>query len=997
MISKKISHYKILDKIGEGGMGEIYLAEDTKLKRKVALKFISAELTKNKSATKRFEQEAQAAASLNHPNIVTIHEIGEFEDPATEDKRTFISMEYVEGESLREKMKVSSLLSIENVIDITTQICEGLSKAHKAGIIHRDIKPENILIDEDGRVKILDFGLATLKRSSKDMGDESTSGTVCYMSPEQAQGLAVNHQTDIWSLGVVLYEMLAGKRPFEGEFDQVVTYSIVNEEPDSIARIRQDIPNDLNQIVSRAISKKLSIRYRRTNELCNELKKLQSNHSTSAKNLLQRSKSILTKKTVPIIIVAIAFMILSIVGLFLFPQFKNQPKPTDRKNKFVIAVIPFWGIDNEARIEGKLMQTLISKELYIVVEEEDDVEINTVNLDNVPRSRKKVRELGDSLCMNLVVWGEVLKLREEIQITSHITGIGNNNFHHSTNPFQTSLTASNQLVVRTSIAEQAIDLALLAIANYYRSASDYDRALELHEKIKSKTPLLYYSHASVLLNLSRLDIAKEIITEGLEKFPNESHLVDMLVEVYRASREYDQAIKYLDKAIENDPKNTDYYSQLYRIYSSLERHLESIKVLNKVIEIDPYNTTWLSELGILHKHVGNYDKALDAYVKAIKLDPNNSRLYTLLGDLYNKYKHSDKALALFQKAVDSGLNDSWSHIKLANFYDEHGQLDKALREYFIAIENEPDNPNNYFRLARYYEKHRQYNKAIKEFMNAINNSKPGYQREQMYIELADLYNNRHKYKKAIAIYQKVIKLSGWDSTERKMNIYWLLGQAYMNDNQFEDAIAEFKNVLALDPKNVDLMRTLGCIYRNNGDYDEAITCFKKAIEHGFSSNSKSYSYNAMGWAFYWMDMFDLAAKNMIKAVKLNPISDWGGFNLDLSIVLVRCGLVDSAYQHFLIPIKSLERDHPRAHIIRFFMGEFPEEELINEMPSNIWKGEAYYFLGVAYLLNFGKALSHTAPDTSKAKEYFGKSMESGNHTRRLLARTELRRLNEIGK
>ena len=223
MIGKTISHYKITEKLGEGGMGEVYLADDLKLERQVAIKFLPQHLTKDKENIERFEREAKAAAALNHPNIITIYEI------AKEDDQAFIVMEYVEGESLRTKLDKGKLDHNE-VIEIIKQICEGLSQAHQADIVHRDIKPENILINTDGRVKILDFGLAKLKGVSKLTKETSTLGTVHYMSPEQIQGKEVDHRSDIWSLGIVLYEMLTGKTPFAGDYEQAVTYSILNDE-----------------------------------------------------------------------------------------------------------------------------------------------------------------------------------------------------------------------------------------------------------------------------------------------------------------------------------------------------------------------------------------------------------------------------------------------------------------------------------------------------------------------------------------------------------------------------------------------------------------------------------------------------------------------------------------------------------------------------------------------------------------------------------------------
>ncbi len=210
MIGQTVSHYKILAKLGEGGMGVVYKAEDTKLGRHVVLKFLAPYLTRDQEAIERFINEAKTASALDHPNICTIYEIGE-----SDDGQLFIAMAYYVGETLREKIAGanggSPLLAIDNAIEIATQIASGLTRAHEAGIIHRDIKPANIIITKRREVKILDFGLAKLAGQQHLTKSGATLGTIAYMSPEQAQGLPVDHRTDIWSLGVVMYEMLTGQ------------------------------------------------------------------------------------------------------------------------------------------------------------------------------------------------------------------------------------------------------------------------------------------------------------------------------------------------------------------------------------------------------------------------------------------------------------------------------------------------------------------------------------------------------------------------------------------------------------------------------------------------------------------------------------------------------------------------------------------------------------------------------------------------------------------
>ena len=266
MIDRIVSHYRILEQLGEGGMGVVYKAEDTKLKRTVALKFLPPHLTRDNEAKQRFIHEAQAASALQHSNICTIHDIDESDAGSL-----FIVMDCYEGDTLKNKM-VNCQLTIDNCIEIVTQVGQGLQKAHEKGIVHRDIKPANIMVTNDGVVKILDFGLAKLAGQGRLTRTGSTVGTAAYMSPEQARGLEVDHRTDIWSLGVVLFEMLTEKLPFQGDHEAAMLYSIVHEEPGQVLEHRLDIPVGLALTVSKALQKEPNERYQSMQELINDLK-----------------------------------------------------------------------------------------------------------------------------------------------------------------------------------------------------------------------------------------------------------------------------------------------------------------------------------------------------------------------------------------------------------------------------------------------------------------------------------------------------------------------------------------------------------------------------------------------------------------------------------------------------------------------------------------------------------------------------------------------------
>ncbi len=280
MIGQTISHYKILSKLGEGGMGEVWKAEDLNLERQVALKFLASHLIADPEIHKRFQREAKAAASLSHPNICYVHEIDEV------DGRAFLAMELVEGEGLEDRIEQGPL-PLNEALDLARQAAEGLQAAHDKGIVHRDIKPGNIRITADGRAKILDFGLALLTEGSKLTKLDTRVGTVAYMSPEQAQGAEVDHRSDIWALGCLLYEMVSGQRPFKGQYDQALLYEIVGEEPEPLTGLRTAVPVELEFIANKCLEKQAVNRYQTAREVMVDLRNLEEKLKSGKSTILR--------------------------------------------------------------------------------------------------------------------------------------------------------------------------------------------------------------------------------------------------------------------------------------------------------------------------------------------------------------------------------------------------------------------------------------------------------------------------------------------------------------------------------------------------------------------------------------------------------------------------------------------------------------------------------------------------------------------------------------
>jgi serine/threonine-protein kinase len=375
MIGKMILHYKIFEELGAGGMGVVYKAEDTKLKRTVALKFLPFELTRDASAKKRFMQEARAASALDHPNICTIHQIDE-----TPEGQMFICMACYEGNSLEEQIAQGSL-DVGDVIDIAAGIAEGLAGAHKEGIAHRDIKPANILITRDDQVKIVDFGLAKLSGQTRITKTGTTVGTAAYMSPEQAKGESVDHRTDIWSLGVVIFEMVTGELPFRGEYEHAITYSIINEPLRSMTTLRTDVPDNLERIVEKALAKDPSERYQHVTDLVTDLRSLKSQLTRGA----------------------------------------AQPAPDDAKTPS-IAVLPFVNMspdpDNAFFADG------LSEELINALTHIEGVRVAART--SAFRYRGEdvdIREIGQKLSVGTVLEGSVRKAGNRLRVTAQLINI----------------------------------------------------------------------------------------------------------------------------------------------------------------------------------------------------------------------------------------------------------------------------------------------------------------------------------------------------------------------------------------------------------------------------------------------------------------------------------------------------------------------------------------------------------------------------------------------
>jgi len=643
MIGQNISHYKILKKLGEGGMGEVFLAEDIKLKREVALKFLPQEFTKNKDVVERFQREAQAAAALNHPNIVTIHEINEHQD------QTYIAMEYVDGRTLKEIIQENatlktqhSTLSIDRIFDITTQICQGLSKAHEAGIVHRDIKPQNILIDKDDRVKILDFGLAKLKGVGQLTKETSTLGTVHYMSPEQAIGEELDCRSDIWSLGVVLYEILTSDLPFKGEYDQAVIYSILNEDPEELKANRSDVLIELEQIVKKALVRERENRYQDIATILKDLKKVKKSASEIRPEKLRKS----------------------------------------------IAVLPF--VNMSADEENEYFSDGLTEELITWLSQLKDFQVVARTSAFAFKGKElDIREIGNKLSVDTILEGSVRKAGNKIRITAQLINV-EDGYHLWSERYDRDL--KDIFVIQDEIAQE-IARKLKTQLKDKSGVHDVDPlpnlgAYELY--LKGRYNFFKFAPESVY---KAIDCFSKVIAMDPGFAPAYTGLADAYIFISTpfGNLESDVAMpkakEAAEKALKLNPNLSEPYVSLGAIATFYDWDSEKAHgYFRKAIEINPNNANarlWYElALSLLDQ---NFDEALNHLTTALNQDPLNLLLRVRIA--YNYWYRYDfkTAISHFKEIVKEEPDHPGGHHGLVDMFAQIGDYDTAIREGEIAV------------------------------------------------------------------------------------------------------------------------------------------------------------------------------------------------------------------------------------------------------------------------------------------------------------------------
>jgi serine/threonine protein kinase/Tfp pilus assembly protein PilF len=917
MLGKTISHYKILEKLGEGGMGVVYKAQDTKLDRIVALKFLPKHLLCDKEAKMRFVHEAKAASALNYTNITTIYEIDEVED------QCFISMEFIDGKSIKELLKEKTL-SLKEILDIAIQVGEGLNAAHKKEIIHRDIKSDNIMLTVEGVVKIMDFGLAKLKGVTKLTKTGTTLGTMQYMSPEQAQGIEVDQRSDIFSFGVVLYEMITGQLPFKGEHEAAVIYSIVNETPEPLARYKANVPERLQRIVDKTLEKDRNIRYQSAADMIADLKGLQK--ETTA-GVFAKPK----KKLIPFIVLASIVFIILLLFLILKPfQFEMVPQKRAVAKENRLAIMYFDNLaDPEdtqrlGEIAANLLITDLSESQYLDVVSSQRL-YDVLKLLGREGEKKIDRDVATEVATKTrsrwMLLGSILQVEPQIIITSQlvdvesgsaiasqrITGEADDNVFALVDKLTVEIKKDLSL---PAAAQEELDPPVADVTThspeayrYYLEGMDNYFKYYFPEAQKSFKKALEFdsTFAMAYFRLAWMTGENELILKAVEysgKVTKKERYYIKLLEagISRDDKRYLEGLKHIAK---HYPEEKEAFLRLGLHYYELRQFEEAVRYFDKVIEIDSLYEAPYNLLAYVYDEMGDFDKSIWAINKYISLAPDEANPYDSRADLY-------------------------AHT---------GKVDQAIESYKRALEIKPDFYTSLAKLGHMYLFKREYAKA-ESCYQAIASQSDKHYRSGGRILLAYIPLYRGKLEKALEVLDDGI------AADRMEQVEWAIAQkhllkarTYDGKKNLDMALREVEKFIEIQNRLypdeiVNPPRIYARLLAENGDFEKAeevALALKKDIEQRDQTQMYAY-WHTLGNIELAKGNTKTAVTYLEKGAKESP-SLYFGDRFVLSKAYLESGRVGEA-------VAQLEKALSRYDDARVMVP--------------IWAVKAYYLLGLAY-------------------------------------------------
>ncbi len=775
-------------------MGVVYKARDLKLERFVAVKFLPPHLSKDDVARKRFIREAKASSALDHANIGTIHEIDE-----TPDGQTFIAMTYYEGETLRERIDRGGV-SVEESLAITSQIASGLARAHEKGIVHRDIKPSNIIVTKHGEVKIVDFGLAKLAGKTRLTEVGSTIGTITYMSPEQASGAEVDERSDVFSLGAVLYELLAGEPPFKGEHKAAVLYEIVHEEPEPVSACRSGIPVELDRVASKLLAKNVEDRYQSTGEVFSDLTRvMETIVPGSARRLRLPAISAAKRKTVMPIVLLAASVVLVLVLVFTFFRPGEGIDFSERDWLLVTDIENLTGDDVFDNPLNEAIAIDIQQSRWVNVFDRARMNETLKRME-----REHVNRIDESLGMeickregiNAMLVPKISSVGETYNLSAVIVDVNSGN---RLSPIRVTVTGRDEILasaidqltekIRENLGESLESIektdkslpkvttsSLAALEQFFLGTEMHKRPENWNEvkifyenaiALDSTFAYAYASLGTVCANIRDLECAKHNYTKAVQYIDNLTAR-----ERYRILAEYDniveedpeKAIQSYKALLEMYPDYSSGHNNLGYIYQRLRRYDEALASYEEAIRIDPYFIMPRNNISDMYLDSGEYDKVIEVGSEIVRIDSTYAMGYLSLGRAYNSNGNYNEALGCLRKAVMLDPDNAWIHLHIGRSYQGKEMYDEAIEEFRRSCDLDPRNHFALSNIACAYAHKGMREEAIRIAEEALDLGP----REKKLYNLACVYSLLNEREKAIECLTRSIE-EGYRNYDHIMN------------------------------------------------------------------------------------------------------------------------------------------------------------------------------------------------------------------------------------
>lgn len=778
MDQKKILHYSIVRKLGEGGMGSVYLAEDTKLERRVALKFLSDNIDSSDEVLNRFSNEAKLSASLSHPNIAHIYSIEEA------DGKMFIVLQYIDGQEIDKYLKQVEP-PVEEIGRFAREIAEGLQAAHNKGIIHRDIKAGNIMISSEGRVKILDFGLAQLIDQKAITRDSLTYGTATYLSPELVMGKDASVASDIWAYGVLLYQIFTGELPFDGVYEQAISYAILDEEPIPAEQKNEEMPEVFRTIIDTCLKKKPEERYSSFDEILEAIR--EATFTPSLPGVTQPQK----KFPLPAILTIALLLIASLVYI-TFDRLSHQ-LPSDTQK---LAIIPFKNvgdnIENAVLLDG-VLETMTSK------------------LSQIDNFEEKLWVIPSSEIINNGI-NSVLSAQQVFGINLAITGSVQD--IEGRKRFTINLIDANDL---RQLKSTVIDISG---ANITRLQTE--SVLEL---IK-------------MLEITPTEQINQTVNKGVSVSPQATgfYLTGKgYLRIHTRKDNLDRSISLFRKALFEDPQFASAIAALgesyWYMYEITDQTLyaDSAKFyMNQALDIDPELLAVRQAKGLLELGTGNYEEAIRIYKKITDEQPGNESAYSSLGLAYEYLGDYDSAESNYLTAISLKPDYTIGYTKLGEFHLNVGNYAEAVEAFDQVIRITPDSYKAYSNLgvANYYQS--DFAKAILNFKRSLELNP----NESAASNLGTVYYLQSNYEEAIQNYEIALEVNpnNYAIWGNLASVHGVIGNKDQEQQLYRKAIEVAEQQLTVNPRNVSLNSVLGSYYSDVGDTSRAITYIEKTID-----------------------------------------------------------------------------------------------------------------------------------------------------------------------